>query len=169
MDMAEMMNGGASFGGAGFDGGGSGFNTKLAVGDMAPDFEGTSSDGKSVKLSEYRGKIVLLDFWATWCSPCVAELPNVIKAYEEFHPKGLEIIGLSLDDDRAVFDSFVRSHKGLVWTQLFDGAGWESAIPAQYGVHSIPFTLLLDKDGKIIAKDLAGDELKTAVAEALGE
>jgi len=170
MDFAELSAGaGFDFGSGDSSADTSGYNTKFNVGDAAPEFEGVTSAGKPVKLSDYRGKVVLLDFWATWCGPCVAELPNVITAYNEFHSKGLEIVGISLDDDKAAFESFVRSHKGMDWIQIFDGKGWEAAIPALYGVDSIPLTLLLDKDGKIIAKDLRGDALNEAVAKALGE
>lgn len=94
------------------------------------------------------------------------ELPNVQKTYEKYHPKGFEIIGISLDEDEQKLKSFLKE-KNIPWPQYFDGKGWENKLAMQYGIKSIPATFLLDGDGKIIAKDLRGEELEQAVAKAL--
>jgi len=111
----------------------------------------------------------LLDFWATWCGPCVQELPNVIETYEKYHSKGLEIVGISLDNEKKDLEEFVAKRSGMTWAQVFDGKGWESAIGQEYGVNAIPFTLLLDGEGTIVARDLRGEALGKTVANLLGE
>ena len=102
-------------------GGSTGFNP----GDKAPEIKGTDSKGNSVALSQYQGKVTLLNFWATWCGPCVGELPNVLKTYEKFHPQGFEIIGISLDQEKDALESFVKKNE-MTWPQAFDGKGWEN-------------------------------------------
>jgi peroxiredoxin len=165
-DMNEMMEAGLDAGGGPDD---SEYNSKMKIGDLAPDFEGPALGGGTLMLSDYKGKVVLLDFWATWCGPCVAEVPNVIETYEELHAKGLEIVGISLDDDRASLDSFLAGHPGMSWKQVFDGQAWESPIADLYGVDAIPFTLLIDKEGKIAARDLRGGDLKAEISKLLGD
>ena len=113
------------------------------------DIKFTAVDGREVDLSKMRGKVVLIDFWATWCGPCVAELPNVLKAYKELHPKGFEIIGISLDSDKAKLESFVKD-KGMEWPQFFDGKGWQNEIATTYDIHSIPAMWLVDQKGMVI-------------------
>jgi thiol-disulfide isomerase/thioredoxin len=93
--------------------------------------------------------VVLIDFWATWCGPCVAELPNVLKAYKELHPKGFEIVGISLDSDKEKLESFVKE-KGMDWPQFFDGKGWKNEISSNYGINSIPAMWLVDQKGMVI-------------------
>jgi peroxiredoxin len=139
----------------------------LAEGKPFPDFDEKDLDGKPLSVGNYKGKLVLIDFWATWCGPCVAELPNVLKTYEKYHGKGLEIIGISLDKDKDKLSKFI-AEKNMTWQQYFDGQGWQSKLAAKYGVNSIPATYLLDKEGIIIAKNLRGDALDKAVANALG-
>ena len=107
--------------------------------------------------------MLLLDFWATWCPPCVAEMPNLKEAYDKYHAQGLEIVGVSLDRDRAALQSFVKSRK-LAWPQIFDDKG---AMAKIYGVRAIPFALLVGRDGKIAAVNLRGDDLEAAVKAAL--
>ncbi len=141
---------------------------KLAVGAKFPDFDEKDLSGKPLSIARFKGKIVLVDFWATWCGPCIGELPNVLKAYEKHHAKGFEIIGISLDSDRAKLDSFIADRK-MTWPQYFDGKGWQSKLAGAYGVNSIPATYLLDGEGKIIAKDLRGVALEEAVAKALAK
>jgi peroxiredoxin len=140
----------------------------LVVGAQFPSFDEKDLSGNSLSLADYKGKIVLIDFWATWCGPCVAELPNVMSTYEKDHPKGFEIIGISLDKERPKLEQFIRQ-KQMSWPQIFDGQGWESKLAQKYGVNSIPATYLLDGDGKIIAKDLRGPQLDAAVAAALAK
>jgi peroxiredoxin len=140
----------------------------LAVGSPFPNFNETDIDGKPVSVANYKGKIVLVDFWATWCGPCVAELPNVLKAYEKYHGKGFEIIGISLDSNKARLTDFVKA-KNVTWQQFFDGQGWKNKLGQKYSVNSIPATYLVDKEGKLIAKNLRGEALEKAVAKALGE
>ena len=111
--------------------------------------------------------LAIVDFWATWCGPCVAELPNVLKAYEKHHAEGFEIIGISLDKDKAKLESFTKE-KNMPWQQFFDGLFWNNKLSTKYGVNSIPATYLLDGEGKIIGKNLRGEALEAAVAKALG-
>ena len=114
-----------------------------------------------------KGKVVVVDFWATWCGPCVGELPNVLKTYEKYHDKGLEIVGISLDKDKDKLTDFLKEKK-VSWRQYFDGQGWGNKLAVKYGVNSIPATYILDKDGKIFAKDLRGEAFDAAIAKALG-
>jgi peroxiredoxin len=138
----------------------------LVVGTKFPDFEEKDLDGKPLSVSNYKGKILLIDFWATWCAPCVFELPNVIKAYEKYHDKGLEIVGISLDDSEPKLRSFLKD-KNMTWPQYFDGSRWKNKLAQKYGVQGIPATFLLDGDGKIIGRDLRAEKLDEALATAL--
>lgn len=112
----------------------------------------TATDGSEVDLSRLRGKVVLVDFWATWCRPCMEETPNVVAAYNDLHDKGFEVVGISLDLDRSQLDA-VTQEKGMVWPQYFDGKGWGNDIATKYGIHSIPTMWLLDKNGRIADTD----------------
>lgn len=141
---------------------------ELAAGASFPDFNEKDLDGKPLSVANYKGKIVLIDFWATWCGPCVHEMPNVLKTYEKYHDKGFEIIGISLDKDKEKLVAFLKSNN-VQWPQYFDGNGWQNKLAVQYGVHSIPSTYLLDREGKIIAKKLRGEALDAAVGKALAE
>jgi peroxiredoxin len=140
----------------------------LAVGSKFPDFNEKDLEGKPLSLANYKGKVVLIDFWAVWCGPCVKELPHVLKAYEKHHDNGFEIIGISLDQDKAKLEAFIKENK-MPWQQFFDGQGWKNKLSTQYGVNSIPATYLIDGKGTIIGKNLRGDALETAVAKALGK
>jgi thiol-disulfide isomerase/thioredoxin len=125
-------------------------------------------DQQPVKLADLRGKVVLVDFWATWCGPCVGELPNVLAAYKKYHAKGFEIVGISLDQSETALKDFIKQ-KEMTWPQYFDGKGWESKLGQKYGITSIPATFLLDGEGKIVAKNLRGPALEAELAKLLGE
>lgn len=140
----------------------------MVVGSKFPDFEEKDLAGKPLSIAGAKGKVVLIDFWATWCGPCVAELPNVLGAYEKHHASGFEIIGISLDKDRQKLETFIKQ-KNMTWPQFFDGKGWENKLSQQYGINSIPATFLLDSEGKIIGTDLRGEALEAAVAQALAK
>ncbi len=122
--------------------------------------------GKPISLAQYRGKVVLMDFWATWCSPCVGEMPNVIANYKKYHAKGFDIVGVSLDQDKGALTKYIADNK-MPWRQIFDGKGWGSAVPKQYGVQAIPFGLLIGRDGKIVALEVRGPALGPAIEKAL--
>ena len=138
----------------------------LVEGTKFPDFDEKDVAGKSFSIANYKGKVVLVDFWATWCGPCVQELPNVLNAYEKYHAKGFEIVGISLDKDESKLTNFTTDKK-MTWQQFFDGKVWQNKLAVKYGINSIPATYLLDGEGKIIAKNLRGEALDEALAKAL--
>lgn len=139
------------------------------VGKAAPEFSAPNPEGKMVSLKESLGKVTIIDFWASWCGPCRKENPNVVALYAEFHDKGLNIIGVSLDKegDAQKWKEAIAADK-LTWTQVSNLQYWNDPIAKKYNVQSIPATYLLDATGKIVAKDLRGEELKAKVQELLG-
>ncbi|WP_018477941.1 TlpA disulfide reductase family protein [Pontibacter roseus] len=137
-----------------------------AVGSVAPDFSLATPEGGSIALSSLRGKYVLIDFWASWCGPCRKENPNVVKMYNRYKDKGFEIFGVSLDQSREKWLKAIADDK-LTWPQVSDLKGWESQAAQLYQVDAIPQTILLDKEGKIIAKGLRGEELENKLASLL--
>ena len=114
----------------------------------APDFTLVSLEGDMFTLSDFRGKVILLNFWATWCGPCVAEIPNVKRTYDKLHPKGFEIVGISLDSKESALRRFVKE-KEMPWPQYFDGKGWKNSISTAHGIRSIPAMWLVDKQGNL--------------------
>jgi thiol-disulfide isomerase/thioredoxin len=131
------------------------------------DLSFTATDGSQVDLARLRGKVVLVDFWATWCGACMEETPNVVAAYNDLHNKGFEIVGISLDVDPNQLNA-VTSQKGMVWPQYFDGKAWNNAIAVKYGIHSIPTMWLLDKNGRLADTD-GRDDLEGKVEKLLAQ
>ena len=138
---------------------------KLAPGSFAPEFELTTSDGKKIALKDLRGHIVLLDFWASWCGPCMDEMSNVKALYEKYHDRGLEIVGISMDNNKAKWEGAIE-RAGLVWHHVSSLKGMNRCPVAKlYQVVAIPKLYIVDKDGKIIAKDLRGEDLREKMDE----
>ena len=141
---------------------------KTDIGAIATDFNVKDIEGKQVTLSNfYKGKkLVLIDFWASWCGPCRKENPNVVKAYSKFHSKGFDILGISLDEEKQDWIGAIKKD-GLTWTQVSDLKGWESGVARLYNVTAIPTNFLIDGTGKIIATNLRGELLETKLNELL--
>ncbi|OFY93983.1 MAG: hypothetical protein A3K10_08345 [Bacteroidetes bacterium RIFCSPLOWO2_12_FULL_31_6] len=145
----------------------------LNEGTQAPDFTLNNAEGSPISLSSLKGKIVLIDFWASWCRPCRAENPNVVKAYNKYHKKGFDVISVSLDgmpqQQNAKQDWLAAIEKdGLVWkNHVSDLKGWSSEVVPLYGIEGIPFTVLIDKEGNIIGTNLRGEDLENKLAENL--
>jgi len=140
----------------------------LTVGTQFPDFNVKDVNGKPLSLASYKGKVVLVEFWATWCVPCRMELPYVLQAYQKFHAMGFEIIGVSLDDNPPMLTRFIQAN-GLTWPQYNDGKKFDNKLAVKYGIEGVPANFLLDDNGKIIGTDLRGEELEQAVAGALAK
>jgi len=137
------------------------------VGVTAPNFYQTDPDGNIISLADYRGKYVLVDFWASWCIPCREENPNLRAAYEQYQDKGFEILGISLDDDKEKWLKAIASD-GLNWKQVSDLQGWKNKVSEQFGIYSIPQNILVDPSGMIVANNLRGKELNSKLEELLG-
>jgi peroxiredoxin len=137
---------------------------KTAIGAQAPDFTMNDTEGKPVQLSSLKGKIVLVDFWASWCGPCRQENPNVVKLYQQYHAKGFEILGVSLDRTKEDWLKGIKDDN-LTWIHVSDLQYWQNAAARLYGVNAIPQSFLLDKDGKIIGKGLRGEQLAKKMME----
>jgi peroxiredoxin len=144
-------------------------NAKMFMpGAEAPDFSQQTPEGEEVKLSDFRGKVTLVDFWASWCGPCRRENPNVVKLYNKYKDQGFDILGVSLDRDQKRWTDAIDKD-GLEWTHVSDLKGWKNEVAKLYGVSSIPHTILLDEEGRIIQRNLRGEKLEEKLAEIFGE
>lgn len=132
------------------------------------DFTVPALDGKQVKLADVvaKNKITMVDFWASWCGPCRMEMPNVVEAYKQFHDKGLEIVGVSLDESKKDWETAVKD-MGMNWIQTSDLKGWECEAARLYGVRGIPACVLINQKGEIVGRDLRAEELHARLAELL--
>lgn len=139
-----------------------------AVGSMAPDFSMPTPEGDTVSLIDYKGKYVLVDFWAAWCKPCRQENPNIVEAYQKYKDEGFEILGVSLDRKREDWLQAIETDN-LEWTQISELKYWQTPVVQQYNISGIPFSLLINPEGKIVAKNLRGEQLHEKLAEIYGE
>ena len=138
-----------------------------ASGGPCPAFEVITLDGETISPESLRGQVVLIDFWATWCGPCLRELPHVAAIYDEHHESGFEILGISLDQDLARLDGFLEANPQVAWPQVCDGKAWRGKLVELFGVDSIPRTILLDRRGEILAVGLRGRDLARAVSREM--
>ena len=144
-------------------------NSKYGQGDEAPDIVMNDPDGNTRKLSDLRGKVVLLDFWASWCGPCRRENPSVVRAYEKYKNQGFEVFSVSLDSDASRWKKAIEQDQ-LSWpSHVSDLAGWRNAAAREYGISSIPHTMLIDRDGLILATHLRGSGVESALRGVFGE
>ncbi len=137
-----------------------------AVGNAAPNFSLPDPSGKEISLNSFKGKYVLIDFWASWCGPCRAENPNVVAAYNKYRNKNFTILGVSLDENKKQWETAIQKDN-LKWTQVSDLKGWNSSVVSLYNIKSIPSNVLLDREGNIVAKDLRSVELENQLSNLL--
>ena len=141
-------------------------NAQVKVGTVAPEIALPAAKGDTVTLSSFKGKVVMIDFWASWCGPCRKSNPHVVRLYEKYKDKGFEVFGVSIDSRKDAWLKAVK-HDKIKYTQVLDNGGWNAVTAAKYGVEAIPATFLLNKEGVIVAIDLEGLELEEKVAELL--
>lgn len=140
--------------------------SKTGVGNMAADIKGLDPDGKEISLMQVKGKVTLIDFWASWCGPCRKENPNVVKLYNKYHSKGFNILSVSLDEKIDNWKAAIMKD-GLIWNHVSDLKGWHSEYATMYGIQAIPQTILIDADGKIIARNVMGEDLDDMLNDLL--
>lgn len=138
----------------------------VAIGQIAPDFTMNTPEGKPLSLHSIKGKVKVIDFWASWCGPCRGENPHVVKIYQEFHPKGLEILGVSLDNNQEDWMKAIEDDN-LTWNHVSDLKGWQNEAAQLYVVNGIPHLVILDENNVIVAKNLRGEQLREKIAELL--
>ncbi|MCB1069828.1 MAG: TlpA family protein disulfide reductase [Verrucomicrobia bacterium] len=144
-----------------------GMLNKPSIGEVLEiDFE--STQGQTIDLGKMTNQVVLVDFWASWCVPCVRTLPGLVDLYEQYHARGFEILGISLDEDEDSFNAMLEK-QGMTWPQYFDGEGWENKIAATYGIQAIPATFLIGKDGTIVKVDPSEQELADYLRDTLAQ
>lgn len=138
--------------------------SQIKFGNMAPEVALPSLNGDTIRLSSLKGKVVLLDFWASWCGPCRTSNKGLVKLYPKFKDKGFEILGVSLDDDKTDWEKAVKKDK-VSWLQVIDPGGWQSSTAMKWGIMAIPTSYLIDRNGKLIAMDLEGKNLEKALKD----
>jgi thiol-disulfide isomerase/thioredoxin len=143
------------------------FSMVLAAEGAPLDLNFVAVDGREVDLTKLRNKVVLLDFWATWCPPCRKEAPKLVAAYKKLNSRGLEIVGVSLDQSKESLLAFIKEH-GMTWPQYFDGKGWNNEISSRFGIDAIPAKWLIDKQGNVVTKNV-GDDLEKEVERLLAK
>lgn len=136
------------------------------VGSTIPEFQQADENGNMVSINDFKGKYVLIDFWASWCNPCRMENPNIVSAYQKYKDKNFTILGVSLDNNRENWLEAIKTDK-LEWKQVSDLKGWNNAVSTMFGIESIPYSIIIDPNGKIIAKNLRGEELHQFLEETL--
>lgn len=141
-------------------------HAQVKVGQPAPEISLPDTMDSTIQLSSFKGKVVLIDFWASWCGPCRASIPSVIRLYNKYKPQGFEVFGVSIDDKKSAWLKAIKTFN-INYTQVDDKGGWYGKVPERYGVTQIPTTFLLDKKGKIVAIDLEADKLEKKIVELL--
>jgi len=144
------------------------WNDRLKIGAPPIPISARDLNGKTVSLSDYKGKVLLLDFWATWCGPCIEEMPHLKASYKKYRAQGFEIVGVSFDMKRAELEAFVKKH-GVRWPQIFHDKNWKQPINLEYKVRAIPMTILIGRDGNIAAIGERALSLDQAIRAALAK